>query len=293
MGDILNMAKDFIHQENIPNVKPVKQLKIDKRLPQILIPANKIQLFIDWWNSDIRFETSIPHAFNEGYVVVDNIIVDNTDVSKFRDLIKATASELGTSYRYVENVFKEFLEKSKKITLYFIFLNDNTIYSETYDDENKIMSRMEFAVGKSEAEKEIDLNVRNDIDNIDDLMHDINYVHLALLVTSLWYIATTSRSTKYIYEKKTPQIIGRQKGVVQVSDTKFISTPIYDMSKTRTVKVESLQTRKKGWTYSHSFQVHGHYRHYRNGKVIFIEPYIKGKNKEFKSQTIVVTPDDK
>lgn len=293
MGDILNMSKDFIHQENIPEVKPVKQLKIDKRLPQILIPANKIQLFIDWWNSDIRFETSIPHAFNEGYVVVDNIIVDNTDVSKFRDLIKATASELGTSYRYVENVFKEFLEKSKKITLYFIFLNDNTIYSETYDDENKIMSRMEFAVGKSEAEKEIDLNVRNDIDNIDDLMHDINYVHLALLVTSLWYIATTSRSTKYIYEKKTPQIIGRQKGVVQVSDTKFISTPIYDMSKTRTVKVESLQTRKKGWTYSHSFQVHGHYRHYRNGKVIFIEPYIKGKNKEFKSQTIVVTPDDK
>jgi len=293
VGDILNMAKDFIHQENIPKVKPVKQLKIDKRLPQILIPANKIQLFIDWWNSDIRFETSIPHAFNEGYVVVDNIIVDNTDVSKFRDLIKATASELGTSYRYVENVFKEFLEKSKKITLYFIFLNDNTIYSETYDDENKIMSRMEFAVGKSEAEKEIDLNVRNDIDNIDDLMHDINYVHLALLVTSLWYIATTSRSTKYIYEKKTPQVIGRQKGVVQVSDTKFISTPIYDMSKTRTVKVESLQTRKKGWTYSHSFQVHGHYRHYRNGKVIFIEPYIKGKNKEFKSQTIVVTPDDK
>lgn len=44
-------------------------------------------------------------------------------------------------------------------------------------------------------------------------------------------------------------------------------------------RILKLITRKKGWTYSHSFQVHGHYK---DGKVIFIESYVKGKDKPFK-----------
>ena len=64
------------------------------------------------------------------------------------------------------------------------------------------------------------------------------------------------------------------------------------MNKIRVVSIDRLQTRKKGWTYSHSFQVHGHYRHYRNGKTIFIQPYIKGKDKEFKSQQIILDPSE-
>ena len=63
------------------------------------------------------------------------------------------------------------------------------------------------------------------------------------------------------------------------------------MSKIRTVHVDKLVSRKKGWTYSHAFEVHGHYRHYQSGKVIFIEPFIKGKNKEFKAQKIIIEPE--
>ena len=113
------------------------------------------------------------------------------------------------------------------------------------------------------------------------------------MVSCLWYIATTTKSTKYIYEKKIPTVINRSKGIVQVSDTKTINTPIYDMQKIKVVKVETLSTRKKGWTYSHSFEVHGHYRHYKDGKVIFINPYIKGKDKEFKAQQFILTPEEK
>ena len=63
------------------------------------------------------------------------------------------------------------------------------------------------------------------------------------------------------------------------------------MTKIRTTTVERLTVRKKGWTYSHSFQVHGHYRHYKDGKVIFIESYIKGKGKPFKAQTTILSPE--
>lgn len=122
-------------------------------------------------------------------------------------------------------------------------------------------------------------------------MNYFSFQFIYYLATCLWYIATTATNTKYIYEKEHPVIVHRHKDVVTVSDKKVIKTPVYDMQKIRIVKLEKLITRKKGWTYSHSFQVHGHYRHYKDGKVIFIESYIKGKGKPFKAQTTVLAPE--
>lgn len=271
-----------------------KTLKIDKHLPQIVLPYKKNKMFIDWWNSDIRFEKSVPHSFDEGY-----LIVETTDSSmdemldKFKSLIKEMAKSFKTTYRNIENQFKTFLEISKRLTLYFKFSDDDYLFIETYGNDNKIFSTMSCKIGDNdEPEQEISSNHNiSDIKALDDIMNNINYKSLALLISCLWYIATTSRTTKYIYEKKTPVVAKRHKNVVKVSDTKTITTPIYDMNKIRVVKVESLSTRKKGWTYSHAFQVHGHYRHYKSGKVVFINSFIKGKNKDFKAQTITINPD--
>lgn len=272
-----------------------KTLKIDKHLPQIILPYKKNKMFIDWWNSDIRFEKNVPHSFNEGY-----LIVETTDASvdelldNYKNLIKDMAKNFKTTYRNIENQFREFFYASQKLTLYFKFLEDENLIIETYGNDNKIFSTISCKIGnvKDEPEKEVILN--QDIlkfKSTDDIMNNINFTNLALLITCLWYIATTSRTTKYIYEKKTPVIAKRHKNIVKVSDTKTITTPIYDMNKIRVVKVESLSTRKKGWTYSHAFQVHGHYRHYKSGKVVFINSFIKGKNKDFKAQTITINPD--
>ena len=32
--------------------------------------SDKIKMFQDWWNTDIRFEKSIPHSFNAGYLII-------------------------------------------------------------------------------------------------------------------------------------------------------------------------------------------------------------------------------
>ena len=48
--------------------KSRKVLKIDKHLPQILIPPKTRAMFINWWNSDIRFEKSLPHPCEKGYI---------------------------------------------------------------------------------------------------------------------------------------------------------------------------------------------------------------------------------
>lgn len=269
-----------------------KPLKINKRLPQILLPKEKREMFANWWNSDIRFESTIPHSFEEGYLFVENPVF--SDITAYKDMIKGIAKLYKLTYRQVETQLKNFMESMSTLILYFRFTSGNSMYIETYDKNYNRVSNINFTVGESGVPaKEINLYSQDEIqacENFDEVLNIFNYTNMGFLVTCLWYIATTAKTTKYVYEKKTPMVEKRHKNVVVVSDTKTINTPIYDMKKIRTVKVDTLQARKKGWTYSHSFQVHGHYRHYKNGKTIFINSFVKGKDKEFKAQQIILKP---
>ena len=273
-----------------------KKLKIDNHLPQIIIPANKIDMFVQWWNSDIRFEKTIPHSFESGYLKIERLNNPfSPDDEKLKALIKSTAKNFHMTYRQVESELKAFLDKPQSAILYFSFVADNKLHMELYDATSKdILANSDCEFGESEPEEEYHDGYIPEVfkgeDYFQTLQNQMNYQNMLLLITSLWYIATTTHTTKYIYEEKHPVVIGRHKDVVKVSSTKTIDTPIYDMRKIRTVKVETLQARKKGWTYSHSFQVHGHYRHYKNGKVIFVNSFIKGKDKEFKAQEIRLEP---
>ena len=279
---------------NITNSDKKQQLKINKRLPQIHIEQKQIDLFIEWWNKDIRFQQTIPHSFEEGYLKCDLNL--NIDINKFRDIIKQSAKEYKTTYRVMENTFKDFISMIEHTTIHFKFINNNEVYVNTYDKNNNIISRIEFEYGEDKKDFEEEFtydkmyNIMNKSNNSDDLMFGFNLLYTIIFVTSIWYIATTRNTTKYVYEQKTPVITSRKKNIVRVSDTKVISTPIYDISKIKTKKVEGLIKHRKGWTYSHAFQVHGHYRHYKDGKVIFVNSYIKGKDKEFKPQTIELKP---
>ena len=279
---------------NITNSDKKQQLKINKRLPQIHIEQKQIDLFIEWWNKDIRFQQTIPHSFEEGYLKCDLNL--NIDINKFRDIIKQSAKVYKTTYRVMENTFKDFISMIEHTTIHFKFINNNEVYLNTYDKNNNIISRIEFEYGEDKKDFEEEFtydkmyNIMNKSNNSDDLMFGFNLLYTIIFVTSIWYIATTRNTTKYVYEQKTPIITSRKKNIVRVSDTKVISTPIYDISKIKTKKVDGLIKHRKGWTYSHAFQVHGHYRHYKDGKVIFVNSYIKGKDKEFKPQTIELKP---
>lgn len=285
-----------------------KKLKIDKNLPQILLPAKTRAMFINWWNSDIRKEQTIPKVFESGYVIINYNYLDRQQelLDTHTTCTKMVAKHFKTTYRQAEYMIKDLIHCFTKLVVYFRFIDDNNITTEIYGNNDDLIFTMNFGVGKSEPEPEIitdDImsvildadtiysSLYNNVEGIDDKssMEPVMKIILAQLVTAIWYIATT-KSTKYIYENKTPVVISRKKNVVRVSDTKTINTPIYDLNKIRVVKVEQLQHRKNGWTYSHSFQVHGHYRHYKNGKTIFINSFIKGKNKDFKAQQIILDP---
>lgn len=44
-------------------------MKLNKKLPQIVIPRDKLVMFMDWWDNDIRYENHVPKAFEEGYMI--------------------------------------------------------------------------------------------------------------------------------------------------------------------------------------------------------------------------------
>lgn len=266
-----------------------KILRIDNKLPQIILPQSKIGMFIDWYNNDLRLLGTLPEAYNEGYLIIENDIIQ-IDISKQSEYIKSLAKQLNGTYRQVENRLKYFIEDLEKVTMYFKYV-DNNIQIWLYGKDNTIVSKMSFQVQEGENSLVADRYI-DEFTNWDDLLNEFNFYCVILLTSSLWYIATTTKTTKYYYEENRPRYTysANEKSIKSVSKYKTINTPIYDFNKIKKVKVESLIKKRKGWTYSHSFQVHGHYRHYSNGKTVFINSYIKGKNKELQSQIITLNP---
>lgn len=269
--------------------KNLRELHIRNKLPQIVVPADKVDAFIDWWNKDIRFQQEIPHSFDEGYLILNNTLMES-DVSKFAPMIKILAKEFKSTYRNIENQLKDFIANSQLITLYFVF-SDNNLKVYMYGPDKKIITSMSLDIGEGEPEPEIPDLAKTEI-SWEEYQNTFNISCVDILITVLWYLATSSNK-KYYYERsndKSQNINSTDKKIVKVKKYKTISTPIYDLNKVKSIKVETCIKHRKGWTYSHSFQVHGHYRHYKNGKVIFVKSYIKGQNKEFKQQTIIVEP---
>lgn len=268
-------------------------LRINKKLPQIVLPQNKNNYFIEWYDNDLRFQDTIPNSFERGYLFLEGDLYSEKQLedNDFKELFKTLAKLYETTYRIVENSFKHYIEIIKSTIIYFEF-NNNFLNLDIYL-ENKLFNKLELDLSKTDKTKpnltllEMQKKLYEEGKNYQEVY---SYYCLILLECCLWYIATTTKTTKYYRQEKAPSYVYEKKEVINVKRNRIISTPIYDMNKIKKVKIEGLIKRRKGWTYSHSFQVHGHYRHYQDGKVIFIKPYIKGKGKEEIVQRITLNP---
>ena len=267
-----------------------KILRMNKKLLKIILPENKNEMMLNWYNKDLRFQDTIPKVFERGYLLLENNFFEKNDTG-IRETFKDLAKHYKVTYRYIENSFNEFLKTTKNTVLYFEFI-DNFLIVQVYLAQ-KCVSELKIdlsRVDKSKPNPTIQEKLTKMYTENKNFTEIYAYSCFILLTSVLWYIATTTKTTKYYREKRQPSYYHEEKEVINVKRNKYITTPIYDMNKIKRVKVEGLIKRRKGWTYSHSFQVHGHYRHYQSGKVIFIEPFIKGREKEEISQTIILNP---
>ena len=278
--------------------KDLSELRINPLLPNIIISKDKINLFVDWYNNDIRFQKELPHTFEKGYIRIKSMLF-SPDISNYNVFIKALAKQYNKTYRQIENMLKLYIDGINDVTVYFEF-KDNMFYNYIYRKDGKILSKAEAQIGDNkQPSPEItltslsnnDINkLNNEQEFIDDVQNKFNYFCLAICSTCLWYLATTTKTTKYKYKEKSKEEYNPNKRVVYVKENKNVTTPIYNLDNIKIKTVDRLINKREGYTYSHSFQVHGHYRHYKDGKVVFINSYIKGKDKPFKHQNIIINP---
>lgn len=278
--------------------KDLSELRINPLLPNIIISKDKINLFVDWYNKDIRFQKELPHTFEKGYIRIKSMLF-STDISNYNVFIKALAKQYNKTYRQIENMLKLYVDGINDVTVYFEFKGD-MFYNYIYRKDGKILSKAEAQIGDNkQPSPEItltslsnnDINkLNNEQEFIDDVQNKFNYFCLAICSTCLWYLATTTKTTKYKYKEKSKEEYNPNKRVVYVKENKNVTTPIYNLDNIKIKTVDRLINKREGYTYSHSFQVHGHYRHYKDGKVIFVNSYIKGKDKPFKHQNIIINP---
>lgn len=273
-----------------------ESLKIKKSLPQIIIPKNKNEMFLNWYNEDLRFQDDLPKIFEKGYVFIENNLfnlnISPKIISQIAKYFTYKYKETVT-YRQIEKYLIEFQNEFEKITIYFQFIGkefEMKLYGKNnYHIVDFSVDLLHTKEGENPSTHEI-LNMQIDEDLIKDASKKLALFCFCLIESAFWYVATTKNTIKYEREQKLPTYIYEKKTIINPKRNKVITTPIYDMSKIKIKKIEGLIKRRKGWTYSHSFQVHGHYRHYKDGKTIFINSFIKGKGKKEINQILTLNP---
>lgn len=266
-----------------------QDFKIDNSVPKIYLPKEKINMFLDWYDQDLRFQNEIPQALDEGYIFVENNFI-KFDEEKIKEDIKRKAKNFHTTYNMIKKAIQMLEEETKNVVVHFKFIEDS-IKVLCFIDKRQI-AYLDYNLKSDDVptfETAKEILIKSTEFEYEGIIYSYNL--LCLFVAVMWYLATTTNIKRYKYEieRYIPRNNAKKK-VVQIKDKRIITTPIYDLAKIKTIKVDKLIQHRKGWTYSHSFGVCGHFRHYKNGKVIFIKPFIKGKNKEKQVQDIILNP---
>lgn len=289
-------SREALEARNKPWVKRIftlpkhKTEKIDETLPQIILPHDKISTIIEWYNDTIRFEKDIPETYKEGYIILDYKLTEKYELD--RKFIRDVAAVNQVSVYDIKDAFNKFVNMHPVVYLYFNF-QDKIYYSAYYEEDNKLEPSLGGTIPPDFNEELKDMNLavpqkafidRKDMRELDD---ECDAYYKAIIKTVMWYVAVSGVKTRYVYEvTKSKPCTGKNN---PSPDYKYITSTIYDLTKVKRINIDKLNQRKKGWTYSHSFEVHGHFRHYKNGKVIFIKPFVKGKQ-SLKNKKIILKP---
>lgn len=292
-----------------------EKLLINKRLPYIKLPKDKIDLFIKWYNLDLRDLEELPEVFEEGYLEINTSAYINVKMPTIFDI----KSE--EKYNELKKLHNKVSATYSKMIIHFTIKPNNIINIVGYYGDGEYAFNIEFNLKEDETVKKIkqyiastsdrdykhlpeiqdklflDLYQFSTMDEMKTAQNEFNRKLgdscLGLVISVIWYLATNT-SEKYLVSNtkvvESHQNINTNKHHKHHNRT--ITAPIYYLVDKKPITVDKLIKKRNGWTISHSFQVRGHYRHYKNGKTIFIKSYEKGKELDkFENSVITVSPD--
>lgn len=275
------------------------KLKLDYSLKVIGI-ADKIMSFIEWYKEDLIdcAIKDIPHPFEEGYITILDIpyIFKEGVLNKY---IKEVASKVHKTYNQVKESMEVMYKTiSSSIIIHYKFIDgfpDLSIYSGT---DYMLITEIPFKNIGADVNSPLIHDEINIVNNkvevpyasclLDDARGErfqdcMTIIYYAIFVSSMWYMTLHKNRTKYerIVNKDGMKeaMFKKVNNEHNNSNIKTLRTSFYDLSKAPKSKVSTLRKKREGFTFSHQFGVQGHYRHYKSGKVSYINPYIKCKDK--------------
>lgn len=305
----------------------VKFLGMNKYLPQIILPKEKTKLFMEWYKKDLYNEDNIPEVFSEGYLFIDlsefiKIIplsifdLDSKKLALQKELIEEIKDRYNSAimyFKFIGNNKLKLIAYSKN-TKECIGRADEFDYSIIKQERFIQTIRMKISGNESlykDVDEDLIINLKDLKDNSKYNLEEIKISScndvlnnfgskwfntcIYLLTSSFWYLTSIKD------EKEKENLINRN--YVDNIDCNYknkkrhyrnrvrnITTPIYDLSNMKSLSINKLVARKKGWKISYEFSVRGHYRHYKSGKIVFIKPFEKGKGLEIKQNIIRLNP---
>lgn len=291
------------------------KLQVNRRLPYIKLPKEKVGLFAKWYNIDLRDLEELPEVFEEGYLEIDTseyvsmklpTIFDIKSAEKFEQLKELHNK---TSITYSKMIIHFNISSNSILKLTGYYGNSEPAFDIEFNlKEDETVKKMKQYVASSVGRDykhlpEIQDKLQLDLwkySTLEDMQSEQKAFNrslgescFGLVVSVIWYLATNT-SEKYLVSNtkvvESHQNINTNKHHKHHNRT--ITAPIYYLVDKKPITVDKLIKKRNGWTISHSFQVRGHYRHYKNGKVIFIKSYEKGKELDnFQNSVITVSPD--
>ena len=289
------------------------KLGIDYTLPIISIPRNKTVSFMEWYLTDISNTkiNEIPKVFDKGYITISEIphVFVNNCKSEY---IKYVARTEKTTFRDIENQLQAIYNNmTNNVVMQFEFIDDYPSIKIYAGNDNGLLTTLPLYRHKDNFENQtlgelgMDIDIKDGNIQIYDASCAISEAHkfqdlmtiiyLGLFTSAMWYMALYKNRYKYetsISKEEVRERLTNRPKPSHVNTTKVLTTSFYDLSKAPQSKVKTMIKKREGFEYSHQFNVSGHWRHYKDGKVVFIESYIKAKDKPPLQKNIILNPED-
>lgn len=124
------MGEKRVVKLRVPNEKK-ELLKINDRLSKIIIPKEKVNLFLDWYEQDLYKENTVPKVFDEGYLSVD--LSDFIRVRTLSIFEVKNEKTLKTQRELVNSL----IETYGKAIVYYRVINEKNMSLSIYSEKNK------------------------------------------------------------------------------------------------------------------------------------------------------------
>lgn len=274
-----------------------KPLILRRKLPQIYVTQDKVQVLLDWLNSDDNLrKQKIPRVFEEGYIVYYNHELDVDMNPEGRDAIRYEARTTGCTFNQAKRRFEDLYKRTNPLWFYFKW-EDDLCKIHVYEAERKlhlisIQAHDEEGVDVYNMPEKLDTSgiLSHAFDDESNMWPRYLAMRAAMIVTSVFHYMNIQKSNKPYMHKSKTQYNVTKKIQIEEPDIKLLETPIFDLTKKRITKERLTRQHSEFIRRTEAWNVRGHARHYKSGKVIWVDSYIKGNKEKYDGEIYSISP---